>query len=859
MKAVRIRAILINAFYWVFGVGTCAYYTAVTLNGCSQAPYLLALFSPLAIIPLSNAILLLAGSRFVRPTSHMLPLLGSISGIALLVAAILVTVLSPLCLMAVLFGSILFLVLPISALCFFYLGVATGPVITCLAMRWKLKTLSQKSSQKTNWLPLSSCLALVLTFILIGIFPISLTQACEAAIAEPVAMNRGLLLLRALGDDNAMLQACYGEHVHVPWFFDMALSFASLHGLSLPTYEIPEVTAREIYYRVKGTPFNTAPRTRLTFLGGNSPLFENDFGRDESFDWDYDYYSYLDYSDHDFAGETVGGVVRGLSLDRSEIKGWADADEAVAHLTWNQHFKVDKGHGKEIREQILLPPHAVITGCSLWINGVKHDSVIATRESSRGAYTTAAVRGEKPLLVSTAGAGRVLVQSSTGYWGKEALLVLQITTPLTLLQGGKAALPLPIFAERNFSVTADHEISLTSSTAALPWTQDQQTTNGRLMQRLSSDKTQPAVQPDTLTAGTLIKRTINNTSLANGAGAIIFNRNSAIAQIAAPDPADPKVDIVQRITTNVSPVAPVIIVVDGSAAMASQINSICDTLKKIDSKDASILWASDRPLIIASHLSTATPAWNEALNKLRDSSCLGGQNNAESLSMAITDIARQSTANIVWLHAGQPVKFSGDKLLALLTDASNKITLFEYQVVPGPNEVVKSLDQTNLLHQVPRVVSLEEDLNSLLARLSGSIPTYSIERASQAHGTVAAPLAKHAPEIAQLYVSDLVFANLANQSERVKYGKLAETHNLVTPLTSALVLDDKSNYEKYGVKGHAKGGGTNASAANKLGGLSAFSGFIPVKPEPPMSLILACGLSMMGIISWLKRRRRQHS
>jgi hypothetical protein len=641
-----------------------------------------------------------------------------------------------------------------------------------------------------------------------------------------------------MADDNAMLQACYGENTHVPWFFQLA--WQMLDERELLAERVSDQAAREIYYRVKGQPFNTAPRSQLSFLGSASP-----FGESNIYSWDDDYYSYLDRHDHDFAGETVGGVVRGLSLVRSQIGGWVDANEAVAHLSWNMSFKIENGAGKEIRAQILLPPHAVVTGCSLWINGIKHDSVIATRESSREAYSISANSGEKPLLVSTAGAGRVLVQSSTGFWGTGANLVLEITSPLVLLGPGKAALPLPLFTERNFGVSAEHEVALKSRTPLLPATRLRQQHQSR--SQVSSDQTQ-----------ILVDGTISNAELNNGNGALLFLRDPSITELVAPDLDDKAQNVEQRIVSRtLSPETPAVIVVDGSSAMAGEMSGICDVLREVRLKDASILWASDRPLIVASHVSTDSLAWSRALDRLRDSSCLGGQNNAEALSHAITDFGKQSDLNIIWLHAGQPVKFSGDSLLKLIEGTHHRLNLYEYQVAPGPNEVIKSLDQTTALIQIPRLSTVSQDLSSLFDRLSGKAITYDIERSFVAPSNTPAPLAKHASEVAQLYVSNLVFSNVSNRAERRKYGALAESHRLVTPLTSALVLENEANYDRYGVQKYAKS--NHSTGGNKMAALGPMTNFIPAKPEPPMSLIMVCALFVMGIFFGIMRRRNQTS
>jgi len=52
-----------------------------------------------------------------------------------------------------------------------------------------------------------------------------------------------------------------------------------------------------------------------------------------------------------------------------------------------------------------------------------------------------------------------------GTWGKEAELDVEMTTPLTIVERGQAKLPMPVFSERNFAVSNNHEIDLRSVTS----------------------------------------------------------------------------------------------------------------------------------------------------------------------------------------------------------------------------------------------------------------------------------------------------------------------------------------------------------------------------------------------------------
>jgi hypothetical protein len=265
-------------FYWVFGVLTCAYYAFETEWVCSQSSYLWALFLPLWLMPISNAsVLLLHGFR--NPTPLLAYVLRTLNSLALIVACILTVVLSPFiflasivsivgvpwliispiyCLASLAAGKNPFLGIEDFALFempVFYFLVAVGPIVTTLAMRVKLANWSFNKGV-ANRLSLSSCFALIICAVVVCEFPSALTHACSVAMTNSVGFKQALLLLRAVGDDHELLRYCYGESESLPWFF-----FGNSSDFDYDENPgVDRLTSREVYYRVTGKPFNSAPR-----------------------------------------------------------------------------------------------------------------------------------------------------------------------------------------------------------------------------------------------------------------------------------------------------------------------------------------------------------------------------------------------------------------------------------------------------------------------------------------------------------------------------------------------------------------------------------------------------------------------
>jgi hypothetical protein len=812
-----------QVFYWVFGVGTCAFYAFETLHICAQTSGMLALFWPLLIIPVANAAVLLAGKKQLGKCSRNI--LGTLNGIACIVATLLALVLSPLCMLAgvMLMVSLALIWTPacfIFVICAYYLSVALGPMITAWMMRRRLNRLPVDGA-RAPMLPLTSCLAAVLSCVLIAVFPTVLTkQAFEVAESDE-SMPQALLLLRAFGDNDTMLRKCYSQHLELPWYFQEArMMFSDVAWGNDHKRDV----ARELYYRVKGKPFNSVKR----------PLGVGDY--------DDDYYSYLDWQDHDFAGTTVGGIVRGLRLSRSHMDGWVGPDEGVAHINWLMHFAHDDGCLAELRAQLLLPPKAVVSNCSLWVNGQRRDAIIGTRASTRHAYQTSAQAGEKPFMVATAGSGRVLMQSSTGWWGRDVDLMLEITAPLSVLSDRKAAMHLPMFAERNFDITSPHQINLASSDAveAFPPLK---------------------VSPGSSFSG--ISGALTETQLQSPAATLQFARSADKTAFAVPPSDLCDQPLVERITSEtLAPNTPLIVVIDGSNSMQSAIGDVIAALNAADSKDATIIWAADRPVVLASHVATSSSAWHAVLAKLQDCSFLGGQNNAEALAQAVAELPVQQSANVLWVHGPQPVKFTAGNLAPILRHHDG-VRLWEYQPVAGPNEVIKALDLSDALRQVPYLFGAAADLRMIVEQLCGRAQLWSIQRTAQDNADPSLPAAKHNREIAQLYFEQVVADKLANLAERPHWGAYAQAAHIVTPLTSALVLERDDLYARYGVKQYAKPAPQAPPAAKANGAFTALDqatgGLIPTKPEPPLSLLLAVATLILGGVLWIQRRRRAHA
>jgi hypothetical protein len=198
---------------------------------------------------------------------------------------------------------------------------------------------------------------------------------------------------------------------------------------------ISPTEARKIYYRVTGDNFNNfAPPIRVRGF-----LFSDDFDRDP-----------------DVGGEAVAGKLKGLSLSSSKIDAAADANGGVGYMQWTMVFLNEFPMQREARAEIQLPPGAVVSRLTLWVNGEEREAAFAGKGKVREAYEQVVQQRRDPVLVTTAGRDRILVQCFPVPPNNGVMKIrIGMTVPLVLEDIHNVRLLLPHFVNKNFDIPDD--------------------------------------------------------------------------------------------------------------------------------------------------------------------------------------------------------------------------------------------------------------------------------------------------------------------------------------------------------------------------------------------------------------------
>ncbi|HZI12776.1 MAG TPA: PEP-CTERM sorting domain-containing protein [Myxococcus sp.] len=728
-----------------------------------------------AAVPAANALALWVLHR--RATRLFRALLW-LNGVALGVSLLYSVLFLPLLPVAVIALFIAIGALPLSPLLSFISAVMLRRRL--LRSGWPLPA--------TRWWP--GALAAV-ALLVASELPGSLTRfgVHVAVSGSPEAQLRALELLRRLASEETLLELCY----------DGSRRY-SLVGfvLSIDAPTNPE-DARRVYYRVTGRTFNAdaPPKGKRGHMvrGWN--------------DWDADRAS----------GE-VGGRVPGLSLASSSLEGSVDADAALGYIEWTMELATSEWGQHEARMLVQLPPGAVVSRVTLYINGEPREAAFASTGQVTEAYNRIVQRRMDPLLVTWRPGDRVQVQAFPITKETPMRIKLGISAPLLLREAGRdGALPLPSILERNFDVDGAFR-----HTARIE--------SRRPMTALGGAKA--------LARGDGVHEwlgSITHAQLQTYESTLRVSRAEGPEVMWSPDLAQPDRFFVRQQLRQVMTLKParLFVVVDGSAGMEGAVEELAAALQAVpDGVELAVLAARDgvQELLPPQRADVATRAL--AAQRLRGLAINGGHDTTPALARAWSLAGRDAPGVVLWVHGAQPLP-PMSVVDELRLSGPRPIELVDVQVAPGPNKALSAVPAHAMLRPLPRTGALREDLILQLRAWGTPQPVLVRERA---------PLSEAPREglqtsthLARLWARDEVARLLALNREGMLSGAqgLAVTHQLVTGVSGAVVLERKEQYAEAGLN-------------------PVEPGTVPTVPEPETWLMLAMACGLLVVVA-LRRRR----
>jgi hypothetical protein len=178
---------------------------------------------------------------------------------------------------------------------------------------------------------------------------------------------------------------------------------------------------------------------------------------------------------------------------------------------------------------------------------------------------------------------------------------------------------------------------------------------------------------------------------------------------------------------------------------------------------------------------------------------------------------------VVWVHGPQPLLLRPvEELRQRWERRPEGPALYSIQTEAGPDRVGERLDGVAAVETVARTARLQADLENLFARLAGRKKQLRLVRVSEGAGP--SPVAggkETSAHLARLWANDEVARLLAEPGKNMteEAVKLAARYQLVTPVSGAVVLETREQYEQAGLR-------------------PVEPGSVPTIPEPEIVLLL---------------------
>lgn len=613
---------------------------------------------------------------------------------------------------------------------------------------------------------------------------------------SPETQARGIRLLRSWGDRETLLRFCYVRS------FRMETDIVGRLWTLGTTFDTSQV--RQIYYRVTGQLFSVAVPPR-----GINGLF-NEFDEQEVI--------------NDDSGVASFTAQRGLKLADSKIDGSIDSEAALAYLEWTLVFKNEKIWQQEAEATVQLPPDAVVSRLTLWIDGQEREAAFAAKERVTAAYELVVSKRKDPVLVVTNGRDKIRVRCfPVPPNGGEMKIRIGMSVPLVLEDRTHSILRLPYFQQRNFSVASDftHAVWIESK-------QPLETLNNNLfIERPQSNlfSVRGALKDKEISTLSTSIRAIHSTDTGiTWTKDTLGEGNRVIRQKieALPNPS----------------YAQLIFVIDTSLHMKTHWDQVLTAMSAIPPTIPwSLILAGGNGLnegVVAPHVFTGNP--KDAISQLSEIEFEGGADNVPALQAAWEIAEKIPNSAIIWIHGPQPLRLTSiEGLKQRWIRRPTSAPLYFLQVVNGTNTIASALDDIDNIKALRHFGDLNESLQRFVTGFSQLQPQRNIESVSVEEKTPLSISAEQVKEtslhLARLWARDEVIRLLRQHKPELDLDaqNLAARYQIVTPISGAVVLETMAQYQQAGLTPVA-------------------SGTVPTIPEPEVyALIIIIGFVFLAL------------
>lgn len=476
------------------------------------------------------------------------------------------------------------------------------------------------------------------------------------------------------------------------------------------------------------------------------------------------------------AGHTwIGSLRHDLHLAESSMEGWADADAGLGYIEWTQILQNNANWNQEGRQHIQLPPGGVVSRVTLWVKGDPREAAFETVSKAREAYEYIVQRNRDPVLVNHIAQDIIQVESFPVPPQGTMKYRIGITFPLppTNTPPTDPATPapppvaatfkLPYILNHNFKIQDSHSLKLDC---------EQPINDLKPVGVITQNGTIPLAAPMRLT----------------------IPRDPTIQDVAALDGVSQQ-PVIARLQ-NIPPPenAPIAIVIDGSAPINEHLAELQALQTAIPPSDHVHYYLTDRTAPLDRPLAATDFS--------------GGTDAVPMLDRAARWLNTHDTqGTLLWFHGAQPFAFAKNQTLCEVL-AVRPLNVHAVRLDAGHNLTLENL-QTHGIVTVLKdsrnpTASAEKALQETIDDISGW--RWSTEWAKTANRTdenAELPVTSTSDHLARLHVFGEIMDALGRErlthAQRDDLAQKAIAYELVTPVSAAIVLETREDYERHGI------------------------------------------------------------
>ena len=614
--------------------------------------------------------------------------------------------------------------------------------------------------------------------------------------------QRGLNVLRTLNIERQLRMECTDDRA------------VGLAGLFIP---IKVATQQQLYFAVTGKPF------RDVNAGDLSSMSEDYLRR-----------------------HVVGEPVKGLTLVRSLLSGSLSPTTLTSTVNWTYVFKNESAEPQEARAEIALPAGTAVTGMTLWINGEPSEARIAVSVSEAGQGDQSWVQADHncPAMLTPIGHGRFLLHCYPVEQDEELKIRMTMVVPLKAESAKQAALPTPRFVATNFTLDGEHLLriksplalnahktdlkrSLSTSgqhiiagplskedlkgnevgiAAQLPAKMEQVAVFDMISTKLKEQEEKDRIKRKR--EQELAAQAQAEAELAEEDGkpqqVVVMIDGSRgvrqqledVARVLKPTKAKKKAiqalkkgQVAKRYVVEtikpicVKPPKNLIVVLDGSSALAGQTEELATALSSVPNGIiTSVVVASDEQQKALEPLAVGS-----GIKLIREMKFAGGQDNLRAVVKASEIAGESANGAVLWIHGPQP---AFNREIYIMSQYSNVPAFYEYSIDSGETDTLeffKNHAEIGPFSQIPKGASLGKDISNFLTRWRSDRTNYAVALAETTEKpTCRMATPKEAMELLALR-ANAYCEQLLSERKAARAATIAGTYGLVTPVSSAIV------------------------------------------------------------------------